>query len=87
MNTAMRCRVTRGMWVGFKAISETVEAGASMELTPDRIFNTPDFSPAARRARTIGGRDLPGPQIEQRMAAKKAVQAFARGQSDRPAHL
>ncbi|MEW6639120.1 MAG: indolepyruvate ferredoxin oxidoreductase family protein [Pseudomonadota bacterium] len=66
-----------GMWVGFKAISETVEAGASVELAPDRVFNTPDFTPPP------GGLhyrwpDLPGPQIEQRLVAKKkAVQAFA----------
>ncbi|MGO4712978.1 indolepyruvate ferredoxin oxidoreductase family protein [Bradyrhizobium sp. 2TAF24] len=66
-----------GMWVGFKAVSETVEAGASVELQPDRIFNTPDFTPPP------GGLhyrwpDLPGPQIEQRLVAKKkAVQAFA----------
>ncbi|MBC7037537.1 pyruvate ferredoxin oxidoreductase, partial [Salmonella enterica subsp. enterica serovar Enteritidis] len=66
-----------GMWVGFKAISETVESGASVELQPDRIFNTPDFTPPP------GGLhyrwpDLPGPQIEQRLVAKKkAVQAFA----------
>ncbi|MFG3756575.1 2-oxoacid ferredoxin oxidoreductase, partial [Klebsiella pneumoniae] len=64
-----------GMWVGFKAVSETVEAGASVELQPDRIFNTPDFTPPP------GGLhyrwpDLPGPQIEQRLVAKKkAVQA------------
>jgi indolepyruvate ferredoxin oxidoreductase len=66
-----------GMWVGFKAISETGEAGASIDLQPDRSFKTPDFAPPP------GGLhyrwpDLPGPQIEQRMAAKKkAVQAFA----------
>ncbi|MBL0933619.1 MAG: indolepyruvate ferredoxin oxidoreductase family protein [Rhizobiaceae bacterium] len=66
-----------GMWVGFKAISETVESGASFELRPDREFKTPDFTPPA------GGLhyrwpDLPGPQIEERMEAKKqAVFAFA----------
>ena len=66
-----------GMWVGFKAISETVESAASVELKPDRIFAAPDFTPPS------GGLhyrwpDLPGPQIEERMEAKKhAVYAFA----------
>ena len=66
-----------GMWVGFKAISETVEAAASVELVPSRRFATPDFAPPP------GGLhyrwpDLPGPQIEERMEAKKhAVLAFA----------
>src|SRR5690606_27895545 len=66
-----------GMWVGFKAISETVESAASFALQPHRVFKEPDFvSPA-------GGLhyrwpDLPGPQIEERMEAKKqAVFAFA----------
>jgi indolepyruvate ferredoxin oxidoreductase len=66
-----------GMWVGFKAISETVEAGASVELLPPRRFADPDYEVPA------GGLhyrwpDLPGPQIEERMEAKKhAVFAFA----------
>jgi len=66
-----------GMWVGFKSISETVESCASVELPPRRIFNPPAFEPPA------GGLhyrwpDLPGPQIEQRLEAKKnAVLAFA----------
>ncbi|MBR1187771.1 indolepyruvate ferredoxin oxidoreductase family protein [Bradyrhizobium sp. AUGA SZCCT0160] len=66
-----------GMWVGFKAISETVESCASVELPARRLFNPPAFEPPA------GGLhyrwpDLPGPQIEQRLEAKKnAVLAFA----------
>ncbi len=38
-----------GMWVGFKAISETVESAASVEILPPRVFNEPDFTapPAA----------------------------------------
>ena len=66
-----------GMWVGFKAVSETVEAAASFELRADRKFDLPDFEPPP------GGvhyrwPDLPGPQIEERMEAKKnAVFAFA----------
>ncbi|QCI67600.1 indolepyruvate ferredoxin oxidoreductase family protein [Phreatobacter stygius] len=67
-----------GMWVGFKAISETVESGASVELVPPRRFATPDFvaPPGGLHYRWP---DLPGPQIEERMEAKKhAVYAFAR---------
>ena len=66
-----------GMWVGFKAISETVESCASVELPPRRVFNPPAFEPPP------GGLhyrwpDLPGPQIEHRLEAKKnAVLAFA----------
>ncbi|WP_128923502.1 indolepyruvate ferredoxin oxidoreductase family protein [Bradyrhizobium guangxiense] len=67
-----------GMWVGFKAISEIVESGASVALHPPRSFRTPDFIPPP------GGLhyrwpDLPGPQIEERLEAKKhAVYAFAK---------
>ncbi len=66
-----------GMWVGFKAVSETVESGASVRLPPERSFARPDFTPPP------GGLhyrwpDLPGPQIEERMEWKKrAVLAFA----------
>ena len=67
-----------GMWVGFKAVSEIVESGVSVELHPPRHFLEPDFTPPP------GGLhyrwpDLPGPQIEERMEAKKhAVYAFAK---------
>jgi indolepyruvate ferredoxin oxidoreductase len=66
-----------GMWVGYKAVSETVESAASVELLPPRVFHAPDYTPPP------GGLhyrwpDLPGPQIEERMEAKKhAVFAFA----------
>ncbi|MDX1515926.1 MAG: indolepyruvate ferredoxin oxidoreductase family protein [Woeseiaceae bacterium] len=66
-----------GMWVGFKAISETVESAMSVELPPLPAFATPDFTPPP------GGLhyrwpDFPGPQIEQRLEAKKAATlAFA----------
>jgi indolepyruvate ferredoxin oxidoreductase len=66
-----------GMWVGFKTISETVESCASVDLPRRRTFNQPAFEPPA------GGLhyrwpDLPGPQIEQRLEAKKnAVLSFA----------
>ena len=66
-----------GMWVGFKAISESVEAAASIELAPARSFNPPDFTPP-RSGLHYRWPDLPGPQIEARMEAKKqAVLAFA----------
>ena len=76
-----------GMWVGFKAISETVESAQSVELPPDRRFVLPDFAmpPGGLHYRWP---DLPGPQIEERMEAKKhAVWAFADGQPDRPRDL
>ncbi|GAB4353764.1 MAG: indolepyruvate ferredoxin oxidoreductase family protein [Oricola sp.] len=66
-----------GMWVGFKAISETVEAAASVTLPPPRRFAKPDYDmpPGGLHYRWP---DLPGPQIEERMEAKKhAVYAFA----------
>ncbi|AVO39272.1 indolepyruvate ferredoxin oxidoreductase family protein [Pukyongiella litopenaei] len=67
-----------GMWVGFKAISETVESGMSFDLPPDRDFVAPDFTPPADGLH-YRWPDLPGPQIEERMEAKKnAVLAFAR---------
>jgi indolepyruvate ferredoxin oxidoreductase len=66
-----------GMWVGFKAISETVESAMSLELPPDPAFVTPDFTPPPDGLH-IRWPDFPGPQIEERMEAKKAaVLAFA----------
>lgn len=66
-----------GMWVGFKAISETVEAAGSFMLKPDRVFASPEFQPPASGLH-YRWPDLPGPQIEERMEAKKhAVFAFA----------
>ena len=67
-----------GMWVGFKAISETVESGMSFDLLPDREFRTPTFSPPEDGLH-YRWPDLPGPQIEARLEHKKAaVLAFAR---------
>jgi len=66
-----------GMWVGFKAISETVESACSFELLPDRQFNEPDFT-VPLTGLHYRWPDHPGPQIEDRMVAKKeAVLAFA----------
>ena len=65
-----------GTWVGFKAISETVESGQSVELHPDRNFNLPeiDLPPGGLHVRRA---DLPSPQIETRLEHKlAAVEAF-----------
>ena len=67
-----------GMWVGFKAISETIESGMSVELKSPRAFETPEFEKPATGLH-YRWPDLPGPQIEERMEFKKnAVLAFAR---------
>ncbi len=66
-----------GMWVGFKAISETVESAMSVELPAYPRFVTPDFKapPGGLHYRWP---DFPGPQIEERLEAKKhATLAFA----------
>jgi indolepyruvate ferredoxin oxidoreductase len=67
-----------GMWVGFKAISETVESAMSIELPPYPQFKLPqDFEPPAEGLH-YRWPDLPGPQIEERLENKKAaVLAFA----------
>ncbi len=67
-----------GMWVGFKAISETVESAMSVELPPYPRFILPeDFVPPANGLH-IRWPDYPGPQIEERMEHKKAATlAFA----------
>ncbi|MCW8194763.1 indolepyruvate ferredoxin oxidoreductase family protein [Proteobacteria bacterium 005FR1] len=68
-----------GMWVGFKAISETVESAASVELKPLPIFRTPDDFTPPPEGLHYRWPDMPSPQIEMRMEAKlKAVAAFAR---------
>lgn len=68
-----------GMWIGFKAISETVESAASIDLPPLPQFKAPtDYSPPADGL-NYRWPDLPGMQIESRMKDKKeAVRAFAR---------
>lgn len=66
-----------GMWVGLKAISETVESGQSVEVIADREFQQPDYTPPLSGLH-YRWPDLPGPQIEERMEAKKmAVYVFA----------
>ncbi|GHE96839.1 MFS transporter [Aliiroseovarius zhejiangensis] len=65
-----------GTWVGFKAISETVESGQSVELRPDRQFIYPEIEvpPGGLHVRLA---DLPSPEIETRIGHKlAAVRAF-----------
>ncbi|MEM7321131.1 MAG: pyruvate ferredoxin oxidoreductase, partial [Pseudomonadota bacterium] len=66
-----------GTWVGFKAISETVESARSVELQLDREFVLPriEMPPNGLHIRRA---DLPSPEIETRIQAKlRAVRAFA----------
>ena len=66
-----------GMWVGFKAISETVESAMSVALPPYPQFNTPDFEIPADGLH-YRWPDLPSLDIEKRLEAKKAATlAFA----------
>ena len=65
-----------GTWVGFKAISETVESGQSIELPLDREFVQPDYI-APQGGLHVRKSDLPSPEIETRIGAKlEAVEAF-----------
>ncbi|MBU2875532.1 indolepyruvate ferredoxin oxidoreductase family protein [Marinobacter salexigens] len=68
-----------GCWVGFKAVSETVESAASVELPPLPDFVTPDDFTPPETGLHYRWPDLPGPQLETRIEHKlAAVQAFAR---------
>ncbi|KMJ46376.1 2-oxoacid ferredoxin oxidoreductase [Xenorhabdus khoisanae] len=69
-----------GAWVGFKAISETVESGTTLRRSDmQKEFEYPtniDQGPDGLHWRWP---DLPGPQVEQRLKYKlKAVEDFAR---------
>jgi len=67
-----------GMWVGFKAISETVESAMSIELPPYPQFVTPDDYEVPATGLHYRWPDFPGPQIEERLEEKKAATlAFA----------
>ncbi len=67
-----------GMWVGFKAITETVESAMSVELPPYPQFVMPtDYTPPETGLH-YRWPDFPGPQIEERLEQKKyATLAFA----------
>ncbi|WP_319826010.1 indolepyruvate ferredoxin oxidoreductase family protein [Thalassovita sp.] len=65
-----------GTWVGFKAISETVEAGQSVDLPADRTFSYPPFEGPANGLH-VRMADLPSPEIETRLEHKlRAVETF-----------
>jgi indolepyruvate ferredoxin oxidoreductase len=67
-----------GMWVGFKAISETVESAMSVELPPYPQYVIPTDFKAPPGGLHIRWPDYPGPQIEERLEFKKAATlAFA----------
>ncbi|MDH3350033.1 MAG: indolepyruvate ferredoxin oxidoreductase family protein [Gammaproteobacteria bacterium] len=67
-----------GMWVGFKAISETVESAMSLELPAYPQFATPKNFVVPPGGLHYRWPDHPGPQIEERLEAKKAATlAFA----------
>ena len=71
-----------GNWVGFKAISETVEGGAVVELPSTPQFLTPSDYAYPPEGLHYRWPDLPSLKIEQRVAEKlNAVQAFARANS------
>ncbi|MBP1205052.1 indolepyruvate ferredoxin oxidoreductase [Duganella sp. 1411] len=69
-----------GMWVGFKAISETVESGATVDLDAVRTrFEQPPEYTVPAGGLHYRWPDLPGLPIETRHAHKlAAVHAFAR---------
>ena len=75
-----------GAWIGFKAISETVESGQTVELGPLPQFRLPgDYTPPEDGLH-YRWPDLPGMQVERRNREKmKALAAFARANPlDRP---
>jgi len=68
-----------GCWVGFKAVSETVESAASVNLMDLPEFHQPTDYQAPDFGLHYRWPDLPGPQVEARMVEKlDAVRAFAR---------
>jgi len=68
-----------GCWVGFKAVSETVESAASVNLMELPEFRAPTDYQAPDFGLHYRWPDLPGPQVEARMVEKlDAVRAFAR---------
>jgi indolepyruvate ferredoxin oxidoreductase len=68
-----------GCWVGFKAISETVESAASVDLGQLPTLKSPADYQVPEFGLHYRWPDLPGPQVEARMVEKvNAVRAFAR---------
>ncbi|MBE8596511.1 indolepyruvate ferredoxin oxidoreductase family protein [Xenorhabdus sp. BG5] len=67
-----------GAWFGFKAISEVVESGTVRESKPFPDYKIPHVDPGPDGLHWRWP-DLPGPQIEKRLAYKlKAVEEFAK---------
>jgi len=67
-----------GAWVGFKAISETVEGGAAIEVKPTAPFVTPTDYVAPPDGLHMRWPDLPSLALEARTEEKlRAVAAFA----------
>ncbi|PHM44536.1 2-oxoacid ferredoxin oxidoreductase [Xenorhabdus mauleonii] len=67
-----------GAWIGFKAISEVVESGAVRVGKPYPEYKIPQVDPGPDGLHWRWP-DLPGPQIEKRLAYKlKAIEDFAR---------
>jgi len=68
-----------GCWIGFKAISETVEGAASVELPGPAEYAIPDDVAPPPEGLHNRWPDMPGPQIEARLPHKlAALAAFAR---------
>lgn len=68
-----------GAWIGFKAISETVESGAAADIEPLPSFKTPENYEIPATGLHYRWPDFPSLTIEERMSAKlEAVLAFAR---------
>ncbi len=68
---------TSGAWIGFKAISETVESASTVHPVdyPEFILPAIDSGPDGLHWRWL---DLPGPQVEWRLKYKlNAIKAFA----------
>lgn len=71
-----------GTWVGFKAISETVEGGAVIDLPAMPEYAVPTDYAAPADGLHYRWPDLPSLKLEQRVAEKlHAVRAFARANS------
>ncbi|SFU50830.1 indolepyruvate ferredoxin oxidoreductase family protein [Xenorhabdus koppenhoeferi] len=67
-----------GAWIGFKAISEVVESGAVRESKPLPDYKIPQVDPGPDGLHWRWP-DLPGPQLEKRLAYKlKAIEDFAK---------
>ncbi|PHM44806.1 2-oxoacid ferredoxin oxidoreductase [Xenorhabdus mauleonii] len=68
-----------GAWVGFKAISETVESGTTLRTHVPTEFKQPEYIDQGPDGLHWRWPDLPGPQVEQRLQYKlKAIEEFAR---------